>query len=126
MFDWEDYLTVAEDLRRSASRVGHTAACQRSAISRAYYAVFCRARNCLRDREGLAVPRDGSAHRFVYEQLDRSGDINRQVLAQYLSQLRVDRNHADYEDLVSGLPRKARRNVQVARQALTLVGSLWP
>ena len=48
MFDWADYLTLAQEL---ATRRSDEAAL-RPAVSRAYYAAFCQARNVLR-REGV-------------------------------------------------------------------------
>ena len=59
-FDWEDYLSLAKEL---ASRADEAAL--RSAASRAYYAVFCKARNNLR-REGATIPRF-SPHDLVWD-----------------------------------------------------------
>jgi len=39
-FNWRDYVDLAQDLLNRAEE-----ACQRSSISRAYYGVFCLARN---------------------------------------------------------------------------------
>ncbi len=39
-FNWIDYLNLAEMLHRERATLGNEEACQRSAISRAYYAAY--------------------------------------------------------------------------------------
>jgi len=47
-FDWADYLTLAQELADQAASSQSTEAKLRSAISRAYYAAFCKESNHLR------------------------------------------------------------------------------
>ena len=56
-FAWAAYLTLAEALFRERVTFADKEACCRAAISRAYYAAFCAARNHARDNEGLTLPR---------------------------------------------------------------------
>jgi uncharacterized protein (UPF0332 family) len=44
-FDWREYLTLAENLCTNSHTFPNQEACFRVAISRAYYAAFCTARN---------------------------------------------------------------------------------
>lgn len=71
-FDWECYLSLAELMNDIAEKQqdgvtpeGFREACQRSAISRSYYGVFCSARNLLRKY----VPKipEVDTHKFVRE-----------------------------------------------------------
>ena len=56
-FDWADYLKLAEALTQSLTVPGPEEAALRAAMSRAYYAAFCSARNLAGNREGLALTR---------------------------------------------------------------------
>ncbi|SRR6266568_6675526 len=78
----------------------------RCAISRAYYGAFRKARNHLRDKEGY-TPKDlerGNTHQIVINLFDKSSDIDRQMVGQFLRDLRSARNRADYDDAVPHLP----------------------
>lgn len=48
-FSWKDYYILAGQLKQQAADSPQQEAYLRSAISRAYYASFCLARNYLRD-----------------------------------------------------------------------------
>ena len=79
----------------------------RSSVSRAYYAAFCKARNHLRDIDGdqiLSVgPPKVNVHTYVRNQLKNSPDKSRKKVGNDLNRLRLRRNKADYNDIVSGL-----------------------
>lgn len=55
MFNWIEYLDLAHDLSEQNSERS-----QRSAISRAYYAIFCSCRNWLKAQEPDIVSRKSS------------------------------------------------------------------
>ena len=96
MFDWRDYLTLAERLAREA---GDEAA-QRTAISRAYYAALGRAAALLRS-EGVAVS-PLRTHATVWRAFKHSSDARRSAVGMDLDWLRLQRNLADYADVFEG------------------------
>lgn len=56
-FNWGDYLSLANALLTKPNTPGPEEAAYRSAVSRAYYAAFCIARNYARDEENLSLPK---------------------------------------------------------------------
>lgn len=99
-FDWSEYLTLARSLVGQTSAPPNQEAAQRAAISRAYYAAFCKARNHLRDRENVqSIPLHGRAHIDVPSYFLQSPLAARRSIGDNLRRLRVDRNNADYYDV---------------------------
>ena len=88
-FDWIDFVKLAKKLIEDREE-----ASLRSGISRAYYGVFCIARN----RKGLKNYKKGDVHRVVIESFKNSNDFNEQYVGWVLDELRRNRNHADYEE----------------------------
>jgi uncharacterized protein (UPF0332 family) len=68
----------------------------RSSVSRAYYAVFHVARNLLR-QVGFQVPMADQAHQYIYYRLNNCGEAMVERVAEYLRDLRRERNKADYD-----------------------------
>ena len=64
-FDWKEYLALAHFLQQHSATGLNQEAAFRSAISRAYYAAFCHARNHARDRHGLKPTYSGADHFLV-------------------------------------------------------------
>ena len=64
-FDWQSYISLAEELLELSQRKSLEEACFRSAISRSYYGVFCIARNFLK-KKGISIP-PIDTHKFVRE-----------------------------------------------------------
>ncbi len=97
----------------------------RSAISRAYYAAFWRARaQYLRDGERL--PRM-DAHQTVIEAFRKSRYRARMTIGAHLFQLRSERNDADYQANIGTLPdlrRRAQRAIDVAAFVLAALDQL--
>lgn len=125
-FDWTEYFYLAQDVmgQQSAGIIGQEAR-QRCAMSRAYYAVFARARNHLRYADNDPhVPSDPSAHYYVRDQLRRSSDRRRRTLATLLGNLRYHRNQADYDDSIVGLSSNTATALQEAASAITILNSL--
>jgi uncharacterized protein (UPF0332 family) len=144
-FDWSKYLSLSQDLandvaaslvQRSASQnqTFDSSVCEaqlRSSISRAYYAVFCLARNHLRDVDGdltVARRRDYriNIHEYVIKEFQDSSDSNRKKVGICLKRLRDDRNQADYEDMVAFniLQAKSKGALSTATQVINLLGNL--
>lgn len=63
-FNWSDYFKLAQELVRQSLRSRIKEAKLRSAISRAYYAAYIKARNHLRDKDGVTIPRR-DVHQYV-------------------------------------------------------------
>ena len=64
-FDWREYLTLAENLYTNSHYFPNQEACFRVAISRAYYAAFCTARNYAKKYDRLILRKTGEDHRIV-------------------------------------------------------------
>jgi len=94
-FDWKNYLHLAEHLPATTCR-GGVEARLRTSISRAYYAVFCQARNNLLS-EGKSLS-GMDQHQSVIAMLHESGDGLKRKIATELGRLRRNRNKADYDD----------------------------
>jgi uncharacterized protein (UPF0332 family) len=93
-FDWSGYLDLAKELNDNS--IANREAKQRSAVSRAYYAVFNLAKNYLEQVEGHSIPKTADAHRYVGDQFRMSTNPNGKTIARDLVRLRRFRNQADY------------------------------
>jgi uncharacterized protein (UPF0332 family) len=122
-FDWSDYFRLAKELAgQSTMPAGHEARL-RSAISRAYYAAFCLAKNHLRDKEGHPIPRE-DVHKWVRDQFKNSLEPNRNQVGHDLNRLRLGRNKADYDDSVPMLPLTTTKALKRAQRILNTLASL--
>jgi uncharacterized protein (UPF0332 family) len=98
----------------------------RCAISRAYYGAFRKARNHLRDKDGhtpFALER-GNTHQIVINLFDKSSEIDRQLIGQFLRDLRSARNKADYDDAVPNLPGLTMTVLLQSEQVIDLLKTL--
>jgi len=99
-FDWLEYLDLAKSLQNKHSNDYSQEAAFRSAVSRAYYAVFCYARNFVRDHEGFSPSNSARDHSLVKIHFQKQGQSD---IAGKLNDLRRWRNRCDYEDTVDDL-----------------------
>jgi uncharacterized protein (UPF0332 family) len=118
-FDWSEYLTLAEELAQRRQ----DAASLRSAISRAYYAAFCSARDVLR-REGVVLQPTGGIHAMVWHAY--LNDPRRQWIGigQRGDMLRRYRVRADYEAQFARLPEITAQSVVAAQIVLRQLQAL--
>ncbi len=123
-FDWSEYLKLAQDLTGQAVGSASQEAKQRAAISRAYYAAFCKGRNYLRDVDKLLVPSGGRAHQYVREQFKKNTDRFRKRIGYNLDRLRSDRNKADYDDDVTTLEMTASADLALAERIFFILEKL--
>jgi uncharacterized protein (UPF0332 family) len=124
-FDWSEYLDLARELVLQSSGPSLSEARVRAAISRAYYAAFCQARNHLSSRQPqLDFPTDAEIHRFVREQFQRRLEPMSKAVAANLDRLRDWRNFADYQDTVRNLPYTAQLALSAADAVLTALSAL--
>ena len=88
-FDWKEYIKLAENLIKQNNE-----ACFRSGISRAYYGVFCIARNMA----GYKNMKGAKVHKKVIDHYRDSSISWEQYVGNILDQLRKLRNEADYDE----------------------------
>lgn len=118
MFDWIEYFDLACSLAQREDE-----ASQRSAVSRAYYAAFCSARNKLR-REGLQIPETGEAHRLVWERYESHTDKDRRSIGQNGKRLKRQRTKVDYDDEVERLDQVVKDAMTKAEHLISILRSL--
>jgi uncharacterized protein (UPF0332 family) len=114
-FDWREYLELARELAglRGSGYSQETA--DRSAVSRAYYAAFCWARNYAEAKLGFRSQKTADDHKLLREHLKRQGH---QELASDLNRLRVWRNNCDYDDDVPNLRQQASNSIRLAEKVI--------
>ena len=122
-FNWSEYLALAGQLAGKAKISATQESRLRSAISRAYYAAFIQARNHLRDKDGLSLPRL-NIHQYVINRFKNDPDLTRQKIGSNLKIIRYNRNRADYDDKIERLPAKTKRTLKVAAKVIADLQSL--
>jgi len=120
-FAWVEYLTLAEALVRQRGTLADAEACCRAAISRAYYAAFCAARNHARDVEGLVLSQTGDDHRQVILHYRRAADPVHQEVGELLFRLRRHRTQADYADTLPDVVSRAYITCRRTRRVFALL-----
>lgn len=83
-FDWSQYLNLANVLHGERGKLAHEEACLRTAISRAYYAAFCAARNRARDIDGAVFENSGMDHELVRKHYLSSLDKQKRGIGAWL------------------------------------------
>jgi len=119
VFDWTQYLVLAEELAMHSN----DEASLRSAVSRAYYAAFCTARNRLL-QEGEEIPTTGEAHATVWTKYRKSVQKHRKDIGTTGDRLRRSRNKADYDDEFPDISEKVEQALVNARYLLDSLGGL--
>lgn len=117
-FVWEEYLALARSLQQQAAAGMNQEAAMRSAVSRAYYAAFCHARNHARDRHGLLLRYTGDDHGLVKQHFMKRRERG---VAAKLDWLRLARNKCDYQDSVDNLGLLLNTALQEARMVITIL-----
>lgn len=100
-FDWSEYLTLAQALGGDDVATSEEARL-RSAISRAYYAVYGTAQVIARSRDGYTPQATETSHQGLINHFKRSPDRVRKAIGMNLERLRKSRVTADYERHVQG------------------------
>lgn len=114
-FDWGEFLDLADFLAGNEAARYTSEAASRSAISRAYYAAFCHARNHARTYLGYRPTGAAADHATLRRHFGRHGQFN---VARRLDDLRTWRNLCDYEDTVENLPHILRGALAAAREVV--------
>jgi uncharacterized protein (UPF0332 family) len=125
-FDWSEYFNLAQELAGTSEE-----AKLRSAVSRAYYSVFCLARNYWRDiqqdpRLSRNKTYDINDHQYVAEEFihNRSKSQTMIEIGKDLTRLRKMRNKADYEDTFYNLQREAITALMLAQNISSALNEL--
>lgn len=98
MFNWLDYFDLAHELLHHEGE-----AYRRSAVSRAYYALFCDARNTLVVSWEWNPPEDESHHAYLWNTFAAHQDRKRKRIGELGHRLRRYRNKVDYDDRIDDL-----------------------
>lgn len=125
-FDWSEYLTLAQELPKKSSSPGSMEAKLRSAISRAYYAAYCKSRNYMRGKDKKYFPAHKvNKHKFVKDHFLNDSDKARKSVGVNLDRLREERNKADYNDCFEGnLVNTAQKSIDQAQRLLSKLSIL--
>jgi len=91
-FDWKDFVRLAENLMNHNDE-----ASLRSAISRAYYGVFCISRN-KKGFKNYKLKKGENIHWIIINKYKNSHDKNEKIVGKYLDDLRRNRNYSDYDE----------------------------
>lgn len=98
-FDWTHYLHLAHELFGKSKKRANREAKLRTAISRAYYGAFIKARNHLILVDKHPIPYGVNPHEYVQSQFSRSRNSLRRNIGNDLHELRRYRNDADYRNV---------------------------
>jgi uncharacterized protein (UPF0332 family) len=125
-FDWSEYLVIADDLRAARAPTASEEARSRAAVSRAYYAAFCAARDFLVDLGEVSPAHDDEPrlHGDVMRRFKQASDGRRVKIGRWLDSLRAARNRCDYESEVAGTRELAERASIQARWTLEHLAKL--
>ncbi len=110
-FDWREYLNLAKMLGGLGESRYSQEAAERSAVSRAYYAAFCWARNYAEQRFNFKRSGTGKDHKCLREFLKQQGKLQ---MASDLNKLRNWRNTCDYDDRVFALHQQVHASIKLA------------
>lgn len=126
---WADFMQVAQDLMISADMQSKMDARYRTAIGRAYYAVYCTARDYLIANGELTIEEDErrDLHAEVRRILKSHSNNARNLVSENLNTLREYRNSADYDSYAPnrevGQP-AVERCIALADRTLESIGHL--
>lgn len=123
-FNWNRYLDLAKDLEAKGKTSPQDEAQLRCAVSRAYYAAFCIARNFL-IREGHVPPKN-EVHYYVYNEFSISEDEDRRRIGGYLKAMSSRRKRADYDDEYRQLTNEIDYHLVMAEEVIGDIQKLRP
>ncbi len=112
MFDWNDFKTLAEELRQRNDE-----AAQRTAISRVYYAVYWRARNFL-ESEGFVLRQYEASHIQIWNEYKQKAGQTNKAVGKFGSELHRFRVQADYVAEVKDIKKLVNDSFKLAENVL--------
>jgi uncharacterized protein (UPF0332 family) len=126
-FNYKGYFHLAQELiGDKPTEVVDEETKLRSAVSRAYYALFLEARDYLEQHTPLIVPTDGTTHTFVKEQFLARGrtDGKFRQIGMILDSSHAFRKKADYGNNIPNLSQIAKAVILRIEDALKKLAEL--
>ncbi|MBS3908737.1 MAG: hypothetical protein KGZ93_03815 [Actinobacteria bacterium] len=125
-FNWSEYLALAQELPKKSSSSGNMEAKLRSAISRAYYAAYCKSRNHMQHKDMKSFPSyKVNKHDFVKQHFLNDTDKARKSIGANLDRLREERNKADYDNSFKGnLLNTTQKSISQTQKLFSKLSSL--
>lgn len=120
-FDWKEYFKIAKYLSWAEEEGISKEAFFRTAVSRAYYSVFCSARNLAVEKLNYKKEKKAEDHRKLRKFLS---DRGHRALSSLINELRVWRNLCDYEDKVENIDRCYQSSLKYAEQAFKIINQI--
>jgi uncharacterized protein (UPF0332 family) len=111
-FDWEDYLTFAQDIKERPDE-----AAKRSAISRAYYCIFHRAKKYAIENLDYHYRPENPSHASMWRSFQNKGTTLNAIF-NYGTRLKNFREIADYQDNFKNIDNSLVQVFQSAENAL--------
>lgn len=105
--DWYAYLRLAKELAESGEGLAHhdKEARQRSAVSRAYYAIFLSARDVFDpEHESLSEEQRKEYHAKLWKRLKTAHQSEHRYIGEQARELGEYRRQADYGEYIYDLP----------------------
>ena len=99
-FNWLEFLALARALLKFEGEGFSSEATKRTAVSRAYYAVFCFLRNYEKEKRGFKPTHSPKDHELLIKHLE---SIGKYKIANEIRCLRDHRNKCDYDDKIENL-----------------------
>jgi uncharacterized protein (UPF0332 family) len=125
IFDWYEYLVLAEYLYDNRDTFPDREACLRAAISKAYYAAFCSSRYYAVTFDGLVLKGSAEDHGSVKKFYIRASDLKKKQVGNLLDRLRDFRNEADYSDTIDRVEDLAKTAISQSKQVHTFLKQIY-
>lgn len=121
-FDWCDYLKLAKYFIENSLDINLDEAMMRTAISRAYYASFCTAREHILISENINIRENAEAHKQV-QLFFKKDSTNKEhmKIGINLERLRLNRNIADYNNKIMDVKRVAKMSIIFSDKIINLL-----
>jgi hypothetical protein len=117
VFDWNDYITLAEDLIKYKPSQAQL----RSATSRAYYAAFIKCRN----KSPYNTVKGGDVHFKVISYYKRAGASREELsIGNKLDSLRLKRNESDYDSRYFAKTFEVENHIKLSKLIVESLGKL--
>jgi uncharacterized protein (UPF0332 family) len=121
LFDWNNYLALAEELHKTSCILTDNESVQRTSISRSYYAAYHHAYAYVEMKGCEELKGNGTDHKIVQDWVD----IDEPELASVLGRLRKYRRNADYyEEFNEGLEDPAKMAEKAIIYAKQIINQL--
>ena len=125
-FDWTDYLVVANKLVSMAADRKLAEGYYRTAISRAYYAAFNKAKEALPPSHLHNLPKNADVHVRVRQTYEGGSTPNEKQIGDDLDTLRIARNLADYNPAWTDARKQCYAELRKAKRIIGRLGNISP